>query len=291
MFARGAWLALIAVFLSACSTIKIAYNQADTIAAWLADDYFELDGAQRQMLRAHFRRIHAWHRATQLDEYAALLVSARRRLDAGVRADDVIWAIDSIKAKYRALVLHSYADAVEVLSTLTDAQLAAARRQFEKNNREYAADHGVGATSDEQRRLRAQRYLRRIEHWTGPLDPRQEARIAEMSRALPLLTELRLQDRLRRQEQFLALLELRNNARLFAPKLRDWLADWDRNRAPEYQAALEPFAAASTKMTVEVFALLTPEQRRHVDDRLQRYVSAFRELAREAPQIALETER
>jgi len=285
--ARVAILALIIGCLAGCSGIKVAYNQADLIAAWMADDYFELTGEQKDAFREHFQRFHAWHRATQLNEYAALLASARERLDNGVKEADVVWAIDAIKAQYRTMVARGYADAARLLSTLSDRQLNAARREFEERNRKNAREWGVGASADEQRRLRAKRNLERIEHWTGTLSAAQEARIVAMSRDLPLIADLRQQDRIRRQQEFLAVLEKRKSPEVFAPALRDWLTDWDRKRTAEYEAALTRFVEASAKMYVEAFALLTREQRAHISERLSRYITAFRELAQDAPRTAM----
>ena len=45
-------LAVAITLLCGCSTIRIAYNQADTILSWIADDYFDLDAVQRQDLNA-----------------------------------------------------------------------------------------------------------------------------------------------------------------------------------------------------------------------------------------------
>jgi len=271
------YLLLLAAFamLPGCSAIKVVYNQADHIVAWKADDYFDLNAEQKEALRVHIDRFHAWHRLTQLPEYATLLESAQKRLHAGVTGSDTTWAVDSIKARYRVLLLHAYADVAQVLSTLSDQQLAAARRQFDKDNRKYAKEFGVGLAADEQKRLRAKRYLERIEHWTGPLTATQEAKLTEINRALPLVTELRQQDRIRRQREFLALLEGRADLQRFAPRLKDWLLDWDRTRAPEYEAALARFVEASSKAYVATYDLLTPEQRKHASERLRRYVEAF----------------
>jgi hypothetical protein len=268
--------------LSGCSTIKLAYNQADHIIMWMADDYFDLSSDQKGELHGHIHRFHAWHRSTQLGDYAGLLEAVHKRLEAGVKDDDVYWAIDSLKARYRSLVVRGHADVAQVLSTLTDEQLNATRRQFEKGNRKFAKEYGLGQSPDEQRRLRAKRNVERIEHWTGPLTSAQETTLREISRALPLVTDLRNHDRLRRQREFLDLLKGRKDVGAFSVKLRDWLIDWDRTRQPEYEAALSRFLDASAKMYVEMFAQLTPEQRRHVGDRLRRYIVAFRELARES---------
>jgi hypothetical protein len=45
--ARFLLLAALAAALVSCTFTKFAYNQADTVVAWLADDYFDLDGAQK----------------------------------------------------------------------------------------------------------------------------------------------------------------------------------------------------------------------------------------------------
>ena len=291
MLARGALAALIIACLAGCSGIKIAYNQADLIASWMADDYFDLTGDQKDAFREHFQRFHAWHRSTQLSTYAALLASAQQRVNAGAREADVAWAIEAVKSQYRTVVLHGYADAARILSTLSDRQIASARSEFEKRNRKFAREWGIGAGPDEQRRLRVKRHLERIEHWTGPLSAAQEARIAALSRALPLVTDLRYQDRIRRQKEFLALLEMRKNFDAFAPHLRDWLIDWDRSRPADDEAALDRYIDANAKMYMQVSSLLTPEQRLHALDRLQRYISAFRELAQEAPRTAMEPNR
>ena len=286
MFVRGAIVALVIATAAGCSGIKVAYNQADTIAGWMADDTFELTGEQKDVFREHFQRFHAWHRSTQLNEYAAMLAQLQQRLNAGLSEADAVLVVDSVKAHYRTIVVHGYADAARMLATLSDRQLDAARREFDKRNRKHAREWGVGKAPEEQQRLRARKNVERVEHWTGPLSAAQEARVVALSRALPLITDLRYQDRLRRQQEFLALLESRKNVEAFAPRLRDWLADWDRTRSAEYEAALTRFVAASAKTYLEIYALLTPEQRAHVANRLQRYITAFRELAREASRTA-----
>ena len=286
MFVRGAIVALIIATSAGCSGIKVAYNQADFIAGWMADDFFELTGEQKDAFREHFQRFHAWHRSTQLEGYAAMLVQVEQRLNAGFSESDSLWLIDAVKAHYRTIVLRGYADAARLLSTLSDQQIEAARREFDKRNRKHAREWGVGASPSEQQRLRAKNNVERVEHWTGSLSAAQEARVVALSRALPLIADLRHQDRIRRQREFLALLEGRRNVEAFAPKLRDWLASWDRTRSAEYEAALSRFVAASARSYLEIYALLTPEQRAHVTHRLQRYVTAFRELAQEAPRTA-----
>jgi hypothetical protein len=278
------WLLIALVLcLNGCSTIKLAYNQADHILAWMADDYFDLNGIQKEALRAHLGRFHAWHRATELSAYAAVLDSAQRRVQAGLTTEDVDWITAEIRARYRALVVQACPDAAGVLATLNDEQLLATRRQFERSNRKYAKDHGLGAPAEEQKRLRARQDVERIEHWTGPLDASQEAKLREISRSLPLLTDLRYQERLRRQEQFLALIRTHKDPAVLAARLRDWLLDWESARSPEYRQRWREFAAARAEMYVQAVGLLSSEQRHHLVSVIHNYRQAFLELAAQAP--------
>lgn len=267
------------IALTGCSTIRLAYNQADHIVAWMADDYFDLNPDQKQTLRTHFERFQGWHRSTQLTDYAALLEAAQQRVAAGATPADADWLTEAVQVRLRTMVRHAHRDAAFMLAQLSDEQLQAARKEFDRRNRKYARENGIGAAPDEQRRLRARRHLERIEHWTGPLDASQEAKLREMSRALPLITEQRYQERLRRQNEFIALLQQRRQIETFAPRLRDWLLEWERTRTPAYQAEYTQFMQASARMYVAVLQMLTPEQRHHVVSVLQRYQQAFRELA------------
>lgn len=270
-----------ALLLGGCSTIRIAYNQAEHIIVWRTDDYFDLTDDQKRMLRAELDRIHAWHRATQLEVYAHLLEALDRRLARGPKLEDANWAVDSARAQSRELVLHAYKQAAAVLATLSDEQIAAARRRFERDNREFARGHGVGAPEDKQKSLRAKRDLETIERWAGSPDPEQRAHFIALSAAKPLDAALRLQDRVRRQNEFVALLGERHDAR-FAQRLRDWLLDWNAQRPPDLQRRVDEYQQAHRQMLLSAFGELRPEQRHKVSERLRYYITALRDLARDA---------
>ena len=276
---------LACVLLSGCGAIRTVYNQAEHLAAWRADDYFDLTDEQKRTFRTGFARLHAWHRATQLRAYAGLLEGIDARLGRGPGVQDIGWAIDGVKTQSRRLAEHAYPEAAAFLATLNDAQIAHARRRFERDNRKWAQEHGVGAPAAEQKRLRAKQDLESIEHWSGPLDREQRARFAALSEAQPLAASLRHQDRLRRQREFVALLEQRR-AQGFAERLRDWLYDWNAGRPADLQARVEEFEQAHARMLLAVYAELRPDQQRKVHERVRFYTNAMRDLARDTSQQA-----
>jgi signal transduction histidine kinase len=272
-------LLLVALLLGGCSAIRTVYNQADHVAAWRADDYFDLTDEQKRAFRSTFSRLHAWHRSTQLKGYAGLLEAMDRRLARGPGTQDVAWAVDGVKTQSRQLVQHAFPDAAAFLATLSDPQIAAARRQFDRDNRKFAKEHGVGRPAVEQKRLRAKRDLETIEHWSGPLDAEQRARFTALSEAQPLEAASRHQDRMRRQREFVALLEQRHDTR-FPDRLREWLLDWNANRPADLDARLDEYDQAHIRMLLQVYSELRPDQQRKVQDRLRGYIDAMRDLAR-----------
>jgi hypothetical protein len=277
---------VLACFLSAgCSAVRTVYNQADHVAAWRADDYFDFNAEQKRLFRSGFARLHAWHRATQLEAYAGFLEAAQRRVRSGPGGQDIDWAYDQAHAYTRALVQHSYRDAAALLATLSDEQLTVARKRFERENRKFARSHGVGRPPAEQRRLRADEHLEALEHWSGPLDFAQQERIRVLSEALPLDAALRYEDRVRRQREFLQLLVQRQDPQ-FAERLRDWLLDWNAKRPATLDAQLDAFRRARNGMWLTVFGELRPDQQRNVAERLHWYASVMHDLARDAPHHA-----
>src|SRR5262245_48641745 len=81
-------IALAAVALVAgCSSVRLGYNNADTLLVHAFDSYLDLSGPQQQMVRESTRKLVAWHRSTQLHGYADLIESAGKRVEGRVTAE------------------------------------------------------------------------------------------------------------------------------------------------------------------------------------------------------------
>ncbi len=269
------WLALLLAVLllaSGCSTIRIVYNQADIILSWMAHDYFDLDTAQRQDFNARLDPLLAWHRREQLPEYIQFLGDIKKRSERPVTRDDAVWMVESAKARYRAIVAKGTPDAVDVLTTLTPHNIQALEKSFAKANQKFAREHKLSGTHDERRKARLERDLKRIREWAGTLTHAQEERIAALNDALPYTDHVRHQDRQRRQKEFIALLNLRTNKSEFARTLGPWLADWEKGRAPEVQHALNDNYEKRVAHYLEVDRMLTPQQRGHLQQKIQSYI-------------------
>lgn len=281
-FVRALFLALCLATLGGCAMVQLGYNHLDTWAAYRANEYFDLDAEQKQEFRARFERLHEWHRREQLREYAAFLTETRSRIQKQPRREDVIWIAEGLKARYRVIARRMNPDAAALLATLKPEQLDALQRKWDDDNRRFIRERRIKAGLEERDRGRAERSIDEIRKWVGNLAPEQERRITALSDAMPSISEPRLQERMRRQREFLKLLESKTH-RDFAPRLERFLVGWESARPPEYERALTAWWDRRIDYFVTVYQILTPQQRATLDGRLQDYVEDFIKLAERSP--------
>ncbi|MBK5104706.1 MAG: hypothetical protein JJE42_10700 [Burkholderiales bacterium] len=264
--------------LSGCSGARLAYNNADTAVRWMADDYFALEGAQQDDFRARLARFHAWHRSEELPRYSALMASAAGKLAHGLTQPELLWAWDSVIARYRNMVAQAAPDLAAVLVTLSPAQLQHLEQKFAESNAEYASKHLSGSVA-EQRARRDKRNLELMREWFGDLSVEQEAQLQAASARLPLPYALRLQNRQRRQGEFLTLLKTYRSAEELEPALRRWLSDWEGGVSPEYRRVADLHRDRYMQMLLQLDGSLALGQRAHAVARLTDYARIFAALS------------
>jgi len=273
-------IAALAALLVSCTFTKFAYNQADTVAAWMVDDYFDLEGTQKHDFQQRFERFHAWHRQAQLPEYAQFMRAARTRMQGNLSREDVLWFIDGMRARVRTAARHAAPEAAAMLATLTPAQIEHLQKKWGKANKKYVSEHKLNGTPEERHEVEAKKVIKQIEEWLAPLNNEQEARVMTLVRDRPLIEKERYAERVRRQKEFIALLaHRREDPQGFAARVNDWMVNWERGRAAEYQKQLDASWQKRAELLVNVHRMLKPEQRTTSLQRMQTYADDFVQLA------------
>jgi hypothetical protein len=266
------------IWLAGCSGARLAYNNADTVMRWMADDYFALEGPQEEDFKARLARFHAWHRNEELPRYSALMTSAGDKLAGGLTQQELLWAWDSVKARYGGLAAHAAPELAAVLVTLTPAQFERLNKKFAESGAEYTRKYIKGGEA-KQRARRDKRNLELMREWFGDLSAEQEAQLRISSGKLPLLYALRLQNRQRRQSDFVSLLKAYRIPAELEPRLEHWLTDWEDGASPEYRRLSALHQEQYIEMLLELDRGLTPSQRTHAVTRLSEYAELFTALA------------
>ena len=268
----------LAVLLGGCAMARIAYNNAEPLVRYTAHDYFDLDEAQSGQFRKRLLQFHDWHRRTELPAYADLLRTAAKKGANGVSPEDVSWAAQELRARYRVIITKAVEDAAPILATLTPPQIVELEKRLARANAKYAREF---LPADEGRRFRAQakRLAGRFEDWTGTLSDEQEDRIGRFVKAHIHTTQMRFENRKRWQREAVGLIRQVRAPKELAPRLADIFVQPANHRPPEYVQALVAWESDLTDLMLDIDRTLTPEQRAHVLQRMERYAEDFEALS------------
>lgn len=249
-------LAASAFLLAGCSTMQLAYHNADLLLRWRLTGYLDVRGAEAEQLDAGIGAFLDWHRAEALPQYARIAREAGTRAARGISRQDLDWGYDTFLAQARESLRAAAQRLAPLLDRLTPEQVAGVERRFARDNREFADDFLAG-TADERRQRRLERTVERLEDWVGSLSEAQAARVRQYTQRARLSDELRDRYRKRRQAELLSMLRAREAKQRFG----DWLARWDSDREPDYAAAARAQLDEYFALLVDLDRMLTPEQR------------------------------
>ena len=191
--------------LSGCSALRIGYGTAPDLVYWWLDRYVDFSGAQTVRVRDAMAQWFAWHRRTQLPDYAALLVRAQAEVLADTSAARVCeWQADLIRRANTA-VDRAVPAAAEIMLSFTPEQIAHIEKRYAKVNDDFRDDY---LQPDPSKRAAAnlKRTVERAETLYGTLDDGQRARMAAALARSPFDAELWLAERRLRQQDALQLL-------------------------------------------------------------------------------------
>lgn len=270
----AAALVLVAL-LSACSMVRLAYDNADSYLRWRLTSYLDLHGEASEELDAAIERFLGWHRAQALPQYARLAEDAALRVARGVSPGDLVWGYDSLSAQARESLRAGAGELAPLLKRLDAGQLAHIEARFVEDNRRFEREFLRGSEA-ERRERRARRIAERLEVWVGRLSQVQLERVREYSGSAPLLAEMRGRENLRLQA---ALLELLRAPATLEERLPEFAARWDRQRDPAYIAALGSARERLFALLLDLERSLEPQQRARAVAELRRYAGEFERLA------------
>lgn len=269
------------VLLSGCSALRLGYGQAEPFAFRWLDRYADFDDAQSVRARDGLRSWFAWHRRTQLDGYADLLL----RVDSTIRADTTPEHVcgwwDEARGHIDVALVQAAPVIVEVGVMLKPAQLEHIQRQYAKSNREYRDDF---LQADPARRAReaTKRVVGRAESLYGKLDDAQRARVAQWQRESPFDAEVSFEERQRRQQDVLQLLRRLQgvaDADAGVADVRVWVRGIDRSPREGYRRYAERLVKANCRLAADIHNTTNPAQREAASRQLRTWAADLRALA------------
>lgn len=241
---------LLALVLSGCSAVRLAYDNADRLVLWEARDYVDLERDQRRWLRARIRVLLHWHRTSQLPEWSRTL----REFDLMVQDGIEPAQLDRFYARGMnwgdELLLELLPTATELMASFSAAQVDGLPDAFAENNAALNEDY-EGLEPDAQRAVWRDKVRDALTDWIGALTAEQEQLLSAASEHVEPDNRAWINYRERWQARLLQLLEQRTEPELFAAGFRELAVERERWFTPEYavirarnERAMREFAGA-----------------------------------------------
>ncbi len=199
---RVALLLAAAALMTGCSAVRIAYNQAPDLVYWWLDGYVDFNDAQTLRAREGLESWFAWHRRSELPQYAALLARAREQVVNPVTAEQACGWFDEANARADAAIEHALPPLAEVMRSLSEPQLAHLEHKYAESN-EDLADRFLQRKPEKRRKAQFERAVDRIEMLYGSLNDAQLERVAQLALDTPFDPERWLAERRARQQDVL----------------------------------------------------------------------------------------
>ncbi len=278
-------LAPVLLSLGGCSLVTtFGYNHADTMLRHTIDDYTSFDEHQREEIRRDVDEYLRWHRRYALPEYIAFLQALHARLerDAVLQPKDAVRVRSELARLYKFTMTPFVRPAAHVMSTLNIHQVEELRMHLEKKSRE-AREEMLPNGERDNRLARAKAHVKLVERLVGDLSRSQEKQVMQLSLRIPFVTDDYLRQRDAKQAALIALLRSRPGEEKIARFLLDWINGAEPVQpGKDRHAVEEAYNKAMDDMVIGTYALLTAEQRKHLQEKIADYIKAMQRLHQEA---------
>lgn len=270
------------LLVAGCSTLRLAYNQADSLTYWWLDGYVDFTPAQAPRARDAIAAWFDWNRRSQLADYAALLDTAAEEVLQDTTPARVCEWLHEVRVRLDRAVVQTLPAAAALAADFEPAQLD----RLEKRQAERAGewrDEYLQPEPAERRAASVKRLRERAEQLYGRLDGPQRERIAQGVAASPFDAQRWLAERERGQSDLARTLRLISTGDQPVERSTEQLREvWQRiKRSPDdgyqrYQDELIPYNCA---LSAELHNTTSAQQRLAAQRQLKTWRSDLLQLA------------
>ena len=244
---------------SGCSRTDFAYRHADWLLEYQARRTVDANAGQRDLWQPVLAGTLAHHREQELPLVIAYLDLASRGIGQADSAVDAACLVDAALLLYQQHARLAVDLSVPLLSTLDAAQIRHLAG-FMQQRQEEAVEQYLKPDPDDRKAARQQRFVERIERWTGSLNDQQRQQISDALVHIPDLSAPWLAYRSRQTDTLLEMLETGTNAKALREHLNNWWVEMDGRSAEfnqQWQLAKQQFILMLDTLNVT----LTDKQR------------------------------
>lgn len=286
-FLSGIILLAFVFALAGCSALRIGYANGDSFVYWWMNGYVNFSDEQKPWVQEEIAKFFAWHRQTQLPDYARVLAKAQQRIQQPVSAAEVHGDFALMRERAERVFEHALPALTTLALSLTPQQIANIERKFASNNDKYRKEY-LRSSPDELQQARFDKVMKQAEFWFGSFNAAQREAIRHASDARPLDYQLWLAERQRRQSELIRILNKvqaeRPSREATAALLRGYMGGVLENFTyRENRQFFEASREGMAQLTAHIINNATPAQKMHATRRMQKLIEDGHALAGISP--------
>jgi hypothetical protein len=274
---------LIAVLFAGCSAVRLGYDQADHLGYWWVDHYLDLSSDKSRQFKSDLKALHAWHRQTQLPEYARLASELSTRMGAEPSSAEVCDNIQVLREKFELLSRQSVPVWARLAQQLGPEEINYLRKKFTQEDKEWKAKW-LDADVEKIHDLRYEDWLRRAELFYGRLNHDQKKFIQQAIVHSSWDPRISWERRQQRQQKIIAVLEKIRHQHLSQFDVEAELSliiEQIVNPEDPKQANMQRKVVEEACINIAgLHQRTTASQRRHASEKFSDYANDFRYLTR-----------
>ncbi len=270
------------LLLSGCSAVRFTYGQAPLLAYWWLDGYVDFSGEQTPRVKAALEDYMAWHRSTQLPDYAQLLVRLQAMAQDRVTPAQVCSMADELQRRLELAYERAVPAMAEIVRGFSPAQIDHLEKRFQRDNYEMARDY---LQPDPAARAEAslKRTVDRAESIYGTVEDDQRALLAAGLEASPFDPQRWAEERRARQRDILRtlrqLLADKADQPAFEAALRAFAVQATQSPRADYRQYRQRLIEANCVLTAQFHNSARPAQRQYAVGKLKGWIDDARALA------------
>lgn len=279
---KGWIIVILLPLLSACSALRVTYDQGPLLSYWWLDRQVDFNGEQAPKVRAALNDWFAWHRATQLPDYAQALGEAAAQARGDLSPTQVCSQIEAWQRRAERAFERAVPAAAEHLRGLTTAQIHRLE-EHQADKHQQMQKELLQPDLAERREATLKRWVERAEKVYGRLDEAQRTQLGAALAASPFDPARWLAERRARTQALLQALrhwqaEQADPATVEAG-VRRLAAEIDNSPRPGYGAYARRVQQANCTLIAQLHNSTTPAQRQKAAEQLLAWQADARALA------------
>ncbi|MBV1882559.1 MAG: hypothetical protein KUG82_13055 [Pseudomonadales bacterium] len=263
--------------MSGCA-VKFIYNQLDWVIPWQIRDYISLNDSQKDYLDHRLTHHLAWHRRTQLPDYALFLRKTAKQISDGLTRDELVHINSQLEIFGRTLTKQIAPDVAQLFLTSSDTQLTNTYRKFEQTNAKFQKEY-IDISEEKLRKKRLKETQHYLERWLGGLTREQQDALKDWSQKFKPIRQNLMENRLSWQKDFRSLMAKKSEHSPATKEIVDLFSRPDKNWNSEYNEKIIYNKNLLVTLFQKIDTLLTKRQRKKLNKKLTSLARDLEELA------------